>query len=167
MSARLRHEQAQDTPYIAEVVRLAFLGNPHSDGGEPRIIDRLRSRGDLSLSLVAEMEGRIVGHAAFSPVVLESAHEGWYGLGPLAVHPSVQAQGIGSRLVRQGLAELQEKRANGCVVFGNPRYYARFGFQPFERLTYPGGPPQYFLALALQGAVPAAAASYSPAFNDH
>lgn len=164
MAPQLRAEREQDHSSIAEVIRVAFLAHPRSDGSEPRIVDRLRARGELAVALVAELEGRVVGHVAFSPVELNPACAGWYGLGPLAVHPAVQGQGIGSLLVNRGLAELRSRGARGCVVFGNPAYYGRFRFVACEQLAYPEEPPGYFLALAFQGEVPQATVSYSPAF---
>ena len=164
MPVIVRPEKDQDHEVVAELVRIAFLGNAHSDGGEPRIIERLRVRGELSVSLVATREGAVAGHIAFSPVSMDPEARGWYGLGPLAVDPSCQREGVGSLLVREGLNLLRARRASGCVVFGSPAYYGRLGFQVFDRLVYPGGPPQYFLAQAFNGVVPQSVVSYSEAF---
>lgn len=166
MDLQLRPEREQDYRAIAEVVRLAFLDHPHSDGSEPRIVASLRARGDISVSLVAEVAGQVVGHVAFSRVVLNPSHDGWHGLGPLAVSPVLHRQGIGSHLVNHGLAELRSRGAVGCVVFGNPAYHGRFGFASFDHFSYAGGPPTHFMALALQGTVPRAAVTYSSAFCD-
>jgi putative acetyltransferase len=161
----IRQETPADTADIAEVVSAAFQNHPHSDGSEPAIIERLRSRGELAVSLVAEAEGRIVGHVAFSPIRISPAVAGWFGLGPLAVHPSFQSLGIGSELVTRGLSELTAIGAMGCVVFGNPAYYGRFGFKSWPSLTYAGGPSELFLALALVGKVSEGSVTYSPAFS--
>ncbi|WP_163469467.1 GNAT family N-acetyltransferase, partial [Escherichia coli] len=83
----------------------------------------------LTLSLVAEHNGTPIGHASVSPIVLSNGAAGWYGLAPVSVLPAYQSQGIGSRLIRRLLAELQERGAAGCVVLGDPNYYGRFGFQ--------------------------------------
>ncbi len=99
MTVALRFERESDAAAVAEVVRAAFRGNPHSRGSEPRIVDRLRELGHLTHSVVAQDEGRVVGHVAFSRVDLSAADGDWYGLGPLSVHPRQQGEGIGSALV--------------------------------------------------------------------
>lgn len=163
----IRPERPSDVADIDSVQRAAFTFHPHSDQTEHLIVRRLRSGGRLALSLVAETrEGVIVGHAAFSPVTIDAQALGWLGLGPLAVLPGSQGMGAGSALVRAGLAALAERGAAGCVVFGEPGYYGRFGFQADSPLRYPGGPSQYFLALALDGkALPSGEVAYDPAFG--
>ena len=90
---------------------------------------------------------------------------GWYGLAPVSVLPACQNLGIGSRLIRQLLAELQERGAAGCVVLGDPNYYGRIGFQAKCALTRPGVPQDYFRAVAFQGALPCAEVTFHNAFN--
>lgn len=106
-----------------------------------------------------------IGHASVSPVVLSNGAAGWYGLAPVSVLPACQNQGIGSRLIRRLLAELQERHAAGCVVLGDPNYYGRFGFQAQSALTLPGVPQDYFRAIAFQGALPCAEVAFHNAFN--
>ncbi len=83
----------------------------------------------------------------------------------MSVLPASQNRGIGSRLIRQLLAELQERHAAGCVVLGDPNYYGRFGFQAQTALTLPGVPQDYFRAIAFQGALPCAEVAFHNAFN--
>ena len=92
---------------------------------------------------MAELEGQIVGHAAFSPVEW-CDQAGWFGLGPVSVHPELQGRGIGQALIENGLEQLRRIGASGCVVMGELSYYGRFGFQQDARFTYPGPPPEYF-----------------------
>jgi putative acetyltransferase len=165
MSPLIRFEVATDAPSIAKVVEDAFRGHPHSDGSEPRIVTRLRTDGDLSISLVAEVAGEVIGHVAFSPVSITPAVAAWYGLGPLAVHPVHQSRGIGSALVLRGLSELQAAGAAGCVVFGNAAFYGRFGFRSCPGLVYPHGPKERFHARAFEGTVPIGVVAYSAAFG--
>jgi len=165
MSAALRFERASDIAAIAEVVRAAFRGHPHSRGGEAGIVDRLRALGHLAHSIVADAEGHVVGHLALSRVDLSPVVEGWYGLGPLSVLPMRQGTGIGSALVSRGLDDLRAAGAAGCVVLGHPAFYGRFGFRSCETLSYRGGPAWKFLALAFRGAVPHATVAYSAAFH--
>ena len=162
----IRPEQASDVADIDSVQRAAFTFHPHSNQTEHLIVKRLRARGRLALSLVAETrQGVIVGHAAFSPVTIDGREMGWMGLGPLAVMPGSQDMGAGSALVRSGMAALMASGAAGCVVFGDPGYYRRFGFEADSRLRYPGAPGEYFLSLALDGmALPSGEVGYDAAF---
>ncbi|MEC9066008.1 MAG: N-acetyltransferase [Pseudomonadota bacterium] len=165
MSVAIRPERAGDERAIHAVVRAAFDGHPHSDGSEPAIVDALRADGDLAISLVAEDGGAIVGHVAFSPVAIADGGEGWFGLGPVAVMPQRQGEGIGAALIERGLALLRERDAAGCVVLGEPDYYGRFGFAHDPALTYPGPPPEYFRRLVIEGPGASGVVTYAPAFG--
>jgi putative acetyltransferase len=161
----VRPERRGDEGAIRGVIEEAFAGHPHSDGREPAIVDQLRAAGDLAESLIAESAGDIVGHVAFSPVVISDGSPGWFGLGPLSVLPSRQSEGIGSGLVWEGFTRLRRLGAQGCVVLGDPEYYARFGFAHSSALTYPGPPPRYFLRLVWGGPRPAGEVRYAAAFR--
>lgn len=162
----IRGERAGDAAAIGEVTAAAFAGAAHSDGSEAAIVARLRREGALALSLVAVERGAIIGHIAFSPVTVAGAAGRWFGLGPLSVAPARQGAGVGSALVRAGLARLTAAGAASCVVLGDPGYYARFGFAVREGLVYPGAPAAYFMALALNGAAaPVGEVAYAPAFG--
>ena len=129
---KIRPETPQDINEIEQITIAAFDGKPYSDQTEHLIINRLREAGAMSLSLVAEMDGKVVGHVAFSLVTINGKDLGWYGIGPVSVLPELQKQGIGSKLIREGLSLIREKGAKGCVLEGDPGYYQRFGFK-----TYP------------------------------
>ena len=161
----IRPELPQDHAAIHVVTEIAFRDVEHSDGSEPRIVDRLREDGDLTLSLVAADGDQIVGHIAFSPVSVTDGAEGWYGLGPVSVIPELQKQGIGFRLVQRGIADMRELGARGIVLLGSPEYYARFGFKHEPQLAYPGPPPEYFQSLVLEGELPRGEVRYAPAFG--
>jgi len=161
----IRPETAGDAPKIHRVVQAAFRDVPESDGSEPELVDRLRRDGDLALSLVAEDGERIVGHIAFSPVTIDGEASGWFGLAPVSVLPEVQRMGIGSALIRRGIADLRERAVSGLVVLGSPDYYAHFGFVPNDALRYPGAPAEYFQAKALEGRVPPGEVKYARAFD--
>lgn len=145
----LRPESPADRAAVFSLTQLAFQGHPHSDGSEPRIIDALRDAKALTISIVSDLEGEIVGHAAFSPVEW-CDQAGWFGLGPVSVHPDLQGRGIGHKLIETGLKQLRTIGASGCVVLGDPAYYERFGYQQDARFTYPGPPPEYFTVLIWQ-----------------
>lgn len=160
----VRAETAADAAAIAAVVERAFAGAEHASGTKATIVAALRDAGALTLSLVAERDGRIVGHVACSPVTIGDGTPRWYGLGPVAVEPALQGRGIGSTLVRAALDRLRALGAAGCVVLGEPAYYARFGFRATSGLAYPGPPPEYFTALAFDGHAPRGTVAYHAAF---
>jgi putative acetyltransferase len=149
MDVRVRQERPGDEEAISQVTRDAFASQPHSSQTEHLIVDALRRAGALTVSLVAEREGAIVGHVAFSPVTISDGSPMWFGLGPVSVAPQHQRQGIGKLLIHTGLAALREKGAQGCVLVGDPAYYNQLGFVNDPALIYPGLPPEYFLALPL------------------
>ena len=165
MTATIRPERAGDEAAIHGVVAAAFDGHPHSDGSEPGIVDALRADGDLAISLVAEEGGAIVGHVAFSPVSVSDGSQGWFGLGPAAVDPARQGEGIGTALIERGLDLLRDRGAAGCVVLGDPAYYARFGFAHDPALTYPGPPPEYFQRLVIGNSGAQGVVAYAGAFG--
>lgn len=165
MTIHIRPETSQDVSVIASLTRAAFAGVPHSDGCEADIIDRLRAANDLTFSLVAEQEGKIVGHVAFSPVTIAGIHDQWFGLGPLSVAVAAQGRGVGSALVNDGLRRLQRRGARGCVLVGDPAYYRRFGFVGDGRIAYEGVPAPYMQWRILRGQPPAGAVRYCPAFG--
>jgi putative acetyltransferase len=161
----IRDEQPADADAIRAVTLAAFAGMAYSHQTEAAIIEALRAAGALALSLVAVEAGAVLGHVGFSPVALDGdTGRGWYGLGPLSVRPDRQGQGIGGALVREGLRRLKERGARGCVLVGDPAYYQRFGFGPAPSLTLPDVPAAYFMALALDGAVPAGTVAFHPGF---
>lgn len=161
----IRPEEPRDHAAIGVVTQAAFADAPHSDGSEVRIIERLRADGDLALSLVAEDCDRIVGHVAISPVEISDSSVGWYGLGPIAVLPSLQRQKIGSRLMQRAIADMRMQGARGLVLLGDPAYYARFGFEHDPALRYPGPPPRYFQRLVVDGDAPSGDVRYARAFG--
>lgn len=162
----IRPERPGDEATIHRLTEAAFRGMPFSEGDEQHLVDALRRDGDLALSLVAEDGARIVGHIAFSRVTIGDGTPDWYDLGPVSVWPELHKQGIGSALIRQGIATLRENGAAGIVLLGSPDYYGRFGFRHEPQLRYPGPPPEYFQCLVLRGELPAGEVTYAPAFRN-
>ena len=158
-------EAAADVAAIQAVTISAFLSAPHTSHTEQFIVDALRKAGQLAVSLVAKIDGTIVGHVAISPVSISDGATGWYGLGPISVAPEYQRQGIGSRLMREALRVLRELGASGCVLLGESRYYNRFGFRVDSNLKLPGVPPDFFQALSFGASRPQGVVSYHAAFN--
>jgi putative acetyltransferase len=143
----IREERQADFAAISDLIAKAFRDHPHSRQTEHCVVDMLRRRHALVVGLVAERDGEVVGHIAFTRVRLPDASGEWYGLGPLAVTPPRQRMGVGSALVQAGLAELRGLGGAGCVVLGDPAYYGRFGLAPRPGLTLEGAPPEYVLGL--------------------
>lgn len=164
MEITIRTETAADIPAIAEVTRRAFATLEVSQHTEQFIIAGLRAAGALSVSLVAEMGERLVGHIAFSPVQISDGTPNWFGVGPLSVEPEFQKQGIGTRLMHEGLATVRRLGAQGCMLVGHPGYYTRFGFKNEPGLMLEGVPPEVFFCLGFGKAVPAGNAIFHPAF---
>ena len=164
MEVVIRPETGADHQAIFNLTQEAFKTQPMASGTEGFIIDRLRRKGRLSLSLVAEEEGELMGQVSFSPVEISGGSRGWYGLGPVAVLPGLHGQGIGGALIRRGLDEIKSRGAAGCVLVGDPGYYHRFGFAARAGLEVPGVPPEAVLALSFSGDVPAGRVNFDPAF---
>lgn len=161
----IRAERASDIEPIRRVVTAAFAGVSHSNQKESLLVDELRDCGALSISIVAEFKGQVVGHVAFSPVTVDGRLCGWFGLAPLAVLPDYQRHGIGSRLVIAGLGSLRAIGAKGCVVLGAPEYYGRFGFVAHDELILENLPVQFFLAQSFTREYPCGKVQYHRAFE--
>ena len=146
----IRNEKNSDTVVISEITIAAFQNHPHSNHTEQFIVDALRFANALTISLVAEIGGQVVGHIAFSPVTISDGSVNWYGLGPVSVLPEFQQKGIGKSLVREGLSLLNAIGSNGCVLVGDPKYYKQFGFKNIPDLIYNGIPQENFLALPFE-----------------
>jgi putative acetyltransferase len=145
----VRPEQLADAPAIRAVNEAAFGSSAEAD-----IVDALRNRQDRLVSLVAESEGRVLGHILFSSVSLSGNDRvSLMGLGPMSVLPARQRQGVGSALVRKGLEQCRKLGAEAVVVLGHPEYYPRFGFVPASRFGIRceyDVPDDVFMALELQ-----------------
>lgn len=147
-SIDVRDERPEDITAIREVNRRAF-----GQGVEGQIVDALRSNHAVLLSLVATLNDRLVGHIMYTPATIGAVTGA--ALGPMAVVPEHQRQGIGSRLIEAGTRRLD---ADGCpfiVVVGHADYYPRFGFKPAS--TYGircewDVPDEVFMVAVLDGA---------------
>lgn len=168
MLPTIREERCEDEAAVAAIVEQAF-----GRSLEAGLVSSLRREGAVALSLVAQQEGRVLGHVLFSPVIIEGDAEGFpaAALAPLSVLPAFQRLGIGSALVSAGLARCREIGFSRVLVVGDPAYYQRFGFSPAAAagIRFPGDVPQEaFMALALEpGALEGCAgtARYAPAFD--
>ena len=160
----IRPEIEADRDAITQVTQEAFRTLKVSNQTEHFIINALRDAGVLTVSLVAEADGQVVGHIAFSPVVMSDSSPNWYGLGPVSVLPEHQRQGIGSSLIEQGLSQLKSLNTHGCCVVGHPEYYPRFGFKNTNNLTLEGVPPEAFFVLTFDSDEPKGTVQFHHAF---
>lgn len=164
-TARIRGETTTDIGAIAEVTVAAFATLAISHHTEQFIVEALRAARALTVSLVAELDGRVVGHIAFSPVAISDGTPGWYGLGPVSVRPEHQRQGLGKALIHEGLSRLKALQARGCCLVGHPEYYRKLGFGNPPDLVVEGVPPEVFLALSFDGRMPRGAVTFHEAFR--
>ena len=161
----LRNETDADASAIAEVTVAAFKALEISNHTEQFIIAALRAAKALAVSLVAEADGRVIGHIAFSPLSISDGTRDWYGLGPVSVAPEHQRQGIGRALIREGLSRLKNMNARGCCLVGHPGYYGKFGFENAPGLVLEGVPQEFFFALSFDGRIPRGAVTFHDAFR--
>ena len=161
----IRSETPADLDVITEVTVAAFRTLAISRHTEQFVIEALRAAGALTVSLVAEVEGRVVGHIAFSPVTVSDGARNWYGLGPVSVLPAYQRQGIGKALIADGLSRLKHMGAQGCCLVGHPGYYRKLGFQNVSGLVHEGVPPEVFLALSFDGHTPQGTVTFHEGFG--
>jgi putative acetyltransferase len=161
----IRDETADDVSAITEVTIGAFKTLEISNHTEQFIIAALRAAKALTVSLVAEADGRVIGHIAFSPVTISDGTPNWYGLGPVSVLPAYQRQGIGEVLIREGLSRLREMNAQGCCLVGHPDYYGRFGFKHPAGFGHEGVPEEAFFALSFGGHIPQGTVAFHEAFT--
>ena len=125
MQIEIRNEEEKHFDAVRDIMRAAFPTE-----AESKLMDVLRANGKSVISLVAVSDEKVLGHILFSPVSTTPPGEArGLGLAPVAVHPEVQSQGIGSQLIREGLRVCKEMGFDYCVVLGGPKYYRRFGFE--------------------------------------
>jgi putative acetyltransferase len=159
-------EIVADREAIRNVVMAAFEGRTE----EADLVDALRASGDLLLSLVARSRGEVVGHVAFSRIVVDDPHglAGAVALAPIGVRPDMQAHGLGARLIERGLEELANAGETVVLVVGNPAYYRRFGFdpEPAKRFESEYSGPHFMARLLVDpSTAPAGPVTYPEAFD--
>jgi putative acetyltransferase len=138
----IRNETSADVGAIADVTVAAFKTLAISNHTEQFIIAALRAAKALTISLVAEVDGRIVGHIAFSPVTISDGSPNWYGI-----------------------SRLKDLGAGGCCLVGHPGYYGRFGFRNIRGLAHEGVPEEVFFALSLDGHIPRGIVEFHAGFK--
>lgn len=165
---KIRSEEEHDATTVHIVHEAAFPTD-----AEARLVDRLRQSGKAVISLVAELDGRVVAHVMFSPVTIEGAAvtASGVGLAPVAVLPERQRSGMGSALIRAGLDACRDRGCPFVVVLGAPAYYRRFGFRRADErgLGNEYGAAEEFMVIELRpGGLPAEGGlvRYAPEFAE-
>ena len=120
----IREERSDDVPAVRHLNRRAF-----GQDQESNIVDALRANAAALLSLVATLNGQVVGHIMYSPLSIDGKFEG-AALGPMAVLPQCQREGIGTKLIEAGNRKLKDDGCPFIIVVGHADYYPRFGFKP-------------------------------------
>ena len=161
----IRPETPGDYDSIRDILIAAFADQPYSHQTEHLIVEALRADDALTVSLVAEVDGNVVGHIAFSSVKIGGKDCGWLGLGPVAVSPSHQRRGMGQALVNEGMKIIRNMGAQGCVLVGAPAFYRRFGFEHNPALRMEGVPPEFLLCLPIGQQMPEGSVTHHPAFS--
>ena len=161
----IRSETEADVSAITEVTVAAFKTLEISNHTEQFIITALRVAKALTVSLVAEVNSRVIGHIAFSPVTISDDTRNWYGLGPVSVLPEYQRKGIGKALIREGLSRLKDMNAQGCCLVGHPDYYRKFGFKNMSGLVHEGVPQEVFFAVSFDAHTPQGTVAFHEAFK--
>lgn len=161
----IRPERPDDVDAIDRLTVAAFEPQWFSDGSEAPIVRSLRASGDLTLSLVAEDDGDIVGHVAFSPVTIDGSHDGWFGLGPISVRLDRQRRGVGRALVAEGLRRLRNREARGCALIGDPAIYSRMGFGSDGLLSHLDLDRAVVQHVTFSGPSPRGELRFAPAFD--
>lgn len=161
----IRNEKPSDIVTITEVTKAAFEDYSLNQKTEHLTIDDLRTASALTVSLVAEIAGKVVGHIAFSPVTISDGTKKWYGLGPVSVLPEYQGRQIGTALVRSGVNLLKSMSSKGIVLVGLPTYFIRFGFWNYSQLIHEGTPQEVFLAKPFIERLPKGTVEFHQAFK--
>ncbi len=160
MELTIRPETGADVTTIHHITKVAFSDMPYAGGDEQDLVDLLRAEGALTLSLVAVDNGEIVGQVTFSPAKNSDGSEPWFALGPVSVMPSRQGEGIGARMILEGLHEITKLGALGCILTGNPAYYQRFGFALSPQTVPANESAEYFMVKLLKGEMPTGTFSF-------
>ncbi|MCW1967660.1 MAG: N-acetyltransferase [Anaerolineae bacterium] len=161
----IRPETPHDIDAIYELTRTAFAPMSFSDKTEHLIVNALREQGALTLSLVAEHEGQVVGHVAFSPATISDGSTGWFALGPISVSPLLQRRGIGRQLVAHGLAALRQLGGPAPWPSATPAILQRYGFLPSPARFYSPFPAVHFRIYPLRPHTSRGEISFHTAFD--
>ncbi|MBW8332918.1 MAG: N-acetyltransferase [Prolixibacteraceae bacterium] len=131
---KIRRETREDYDWVIELTEKAFETMEFSDQKEGQLVEKLRKSPTFieELSLVAETNGKVVGHILFTPLVIDNGQQQFQSLvlGPVSVLPEFQKQGIGGQLIIAGHQKARELGFQSVILIGHQEYYPRFGYKP-------------------------------------
>lgn len=129
----IRKENSSDHNWVIELTEKAFESLEISEHNEGKLVDKLRKAPTFieELSLVAELNGQVIGHILFTPVVIDKDQHQFQSLvlAPVSVLPEFQKMGIGSQLIIAGHQKARELGFQSVILIGHPEYYPRFGYK--------------------------------------
>ena len=154
---QIRQETPNDYAAVYHIVKTAFSTAEHSDGNEHELVAALRASSQFvpELSLVAEDNGKIIGHIMFTEAKVGKSTQ--LALAPLSVLPEYQRQGVGTALIQAGHKRARELGYGYSIVLGSETYYPRMGYLPAAKYGIsppPGIPGENFMAYQLTGSAP-------------
>jgi predicted N-acetyltransferase YhbS len=130
----IRQETPDETQWVVELTERAFKTLPLSEGKEGMLVNELRKSNNFipELSLVAELDGKVVGHILFTPIIIDNGEQQFQSLvlAPVSVLPEFHNKGIGSQLILAGHQKAKELGYQSVILVGHPEYYPRFGYRP-------------------------------------
>ncbi len=137
MKVSVRTEQPQDYSEVSDLIQKAFESDPHSDHIEAQLVEALRKPENFipELSIVAEVDGKVVGHVLLTPVKIKNKDNEWdsLALAPISVLPVYQNQGIGSQLIKEAHSRARKIGYKSIVLIGHENYYLKFGYLRAEK----------------------------------
>jgi len=130
----IRKETPEDYAHVIQVTEKAFETLEISEHIEGQLVDKLRKAPSFvdELSLVAELNGQVVGHILFTPIIIDRGEQQFHSLvlAPVSVLPEFQKMGIGGQLISAGHQKAVELGFESAILLGHPEYYPRFGYKP-------------------------------------
>jgi putative acetyltransferase len=136
-----------------------------SNHTEQFIVESLCANNAFTVSLIAEVDGHVVGHVAFSPVTISDGTQNRHGLGPVSVLPEHQRKGNRKSLILKGISRLKGLNAKGCCLGGHPDCYRKLGFENASGLVHEGVPAEGFLAMTFDGHTPQGTITFHEGFK--
>ena len=133
----IRKEEYRDFKSVSEVIEKAFEAEPTSDHKEHFLVERLRKSDAFipELSMVAEIDNKIVGHILLTRLTIHNGRNTFdsLALAPVSVLPEYQGRGVGAMLIRKAHAKAKVVGHQSVILLGHEKYYPRFGYKPASR----------------------------------
>lgn len=156
MNIIIRKELENDHTEVKEMIKKSFETAEHTDNNEHNLVEKLRKSDNFieELSLVAEKDGKIIGHVMSTRLDIVSNNKSYISLAlaPLSVHPDFQRMGVGTLLIKETFNVAKELEYGSIFVLGSDTYYPKFGFEKSTNFGISAPfdvPSEYFMAIEL------------------